>query len=149
MKYIYSNLAEGPAAGNNYKAASAVAGDLAYFYNGHNDLGQGWAFGAVLSNLGSKISYTDNADQKDYIPANLDLELLIQEYSISNQITFGVDVNKLLVPTPPADPATQQQLTEYRNKGVMSSWFSSFGDAPDGFSEEIKEFQVSLGAEYV
>ena len=73
LKYIYSNLAQGPAAGNNYKAASAVAGDLAYYYQGHNDLGQGWAFGAVLSNLGSKISYTDNADQKDYIPANLGL----------------------------------------------------------------------------
>ena len=80
LKYIYSNLAQGPAAGNNYKAASAVAGDLAYYYQGHNDLGQGWAFGAVLSNLGSKISYTDNADQKDYIPANLGLVLLIQEY---------------------------------------------------------------------
>src|SRR6187431_1045578 len=57
LKYIYSNLAEGPAAGNNYKAASAVAGDLAYHYNGRNEQGQGWAFGAVLSNLGSKISY--------------------------------------------------------------------------------------------
>ncbi|HET6723519.1 MAG TPA: PorV/PorQ family protein, partial [Chitinophagaceae bacterium] len=40
LKYIYSNLAQGPAAGNNYKAASAVAGDLAYFFNGHNDQGQ-------------------------------------------------------------------------------------------------------------
>jgi long-subunit fatty acid transport protein len=30
----------------------------------------------------------------------------------------------------------------------MSGWFSSFGEAPNGFSEELKEFQVSLGAEY-
>jgi hypothetical protein len=150
LKYIYSNLAEGPAAGNNYKAASAVAGDFAYYYNGQNDQGQGWAFGAVLSNLGSKISYTDNADQKDYIPANLGLgTTYTRKFNEQNQITFGVDLNKLLVPTPPADPATQQQLTDYRNKGVMSSWFSSFGDAPGGFSEEIKEFQASLGAEYM
>lgn len=149
LKYIYSNLAQGPAAGNNYKAASAVAGDLAYYYNGHNDLGQGWAFGAVLSNLGSKISYTDNADQKDYIPANLGLGTTYSRvFNAANSLTFGVDVNKLLVPTPPADPATAQQLEEYRSKSVISSWFSSFGDAPGGFSEEIKEFQLSIGAEY-
>ena len=149
LKYIYSNLAEGPAAGNNYKAASAVAGDLAYYYNGHNDLGQGWAFGAVMSNLGSKISYTDNADQKDYIPANLGLgTTYTRVFNSANSLMFGIDVNKLLVPTPPADPATPEQLTEYRSKGVMSSWFSSFADAPDGFSEEMKEFQISVGAEY-
>jgi hypothetical protein len=149
LKYIYSNLAQGPAAGNNYKAASAVAGDLAYYYQGHNDLGQGWAFGAVLSNLGSKISYTDNADQKDYIPANLGIGTTYKRvFNSANSLTFGVDLNKLLVPTPPADPATPQQLDDYRSKSVMSSWFSSFGDAPGGFSEEIKEFQLSLGAEY-
>ena len=150
LKYIYSNLAEGPAAGNNYKAASAVAGDLAYFYNGHNDQGQGWNFGAVLSNLGSKISYTDNADQKDYIPANLGLgTTYTRVFNSANKITFGVDLNKLLVPTPPADPATAQELADYRSKSVIGSWFSSFGDAPGGFSEEVKEFQVSLGAEYM
>jgi Type IX secretion system protein PorV len=149
LKYIYSNLAQGPAAGNNYKAASAVAGDIAYYYDGHNDLGQGWAFGAVMSNLGSKISYTDNADQKDYIPANLGIGTTYKRvFNSANSLTFGVDLNKLMVPTPPADPATQQQLTEYRSKGVMSSWFSSFADAPGGFSEEIKEFQLSIGAEY-
>ena len=149
LKYIYSNLAEGPAAGNNYKAASAVAGDLAWFYNGHNDQGQGWAFGAVMSNLGSKISYTDNADQKDYIPANLGIGTTYTRiFNSANKISFGVDLNKLLVPTPPADPATPQQLTDYRNKSVIGSWFSSFGDAPGGFSEEVKEFQASLGAEY-
>jgi hypothetical protein len=150
LKYIYSNLAEGPAAGNNYKAASAVAGDLAFYYTGHNDQGQGWAFGAVMSNLGSKISYTDNADQKDYIPANLGLgTTYTRVFNSANKLTFGVDLNKLLVPTPPADPATPDQLTAYRNKSVIGSWFSSFGDAPGGFSEEIKEFQASLGAEYM
>jgi len=148
LKYIYSNLAEGPVAGNNYKAASAVAGDLAYFYNGQNEQGQGWAFGAVLSNLGSKISYTDNADQKDYIPANLGLGTTYTRiFNEQNKLAFGVDINKLLVPTPPLNP-TAADLQEYRNKSVIGSWFSSFGDAPDGFSEEIKEFQVSLGAEY-
>jgi len=150
LKYIYSNLAQGPAAGNNYKAASAVAGDISYYYQGHNDLGQGWSFGAVMSNLGSKIAYTDNADQKDYIPANLGIGTAYTKvYNSANKLTFGIDLNKLLVPTPPADPATQAQLDAYRSKGVVSSWFSSFGDAPGGFSEELKEFQASIGAEYM
>jgi hypothetical protein len=150
LKYIYSNLAEGVAAGNNYKAASAVAGDISFFYTGQNDQGQGWNWGAVLSNLGSKIAYTDNADQKDYIPANLGIgTTYTRVFNSANKLTFGADLNKLLVPTPPADPATQQQLTEYRSKSVIGSWFSSFGDAPGGFSEEIKEFQASIGAEYM
>jgi hypothetical protein len=149
LKYIYSNLAEGPAAGNNYKAASTVAGDIAYYFSGLDDMGQGWAFGAVMSNLGGKISYTDNADQKDYIPANLGIgTTYTRAFNSANKITFGVDLNKLLVPTPPADPATPQQLDDYRSKSVVSSWFSSFGDAPGGTSEEIKEFQASIGAEY-
>jgi len=151
LKYIYSNLAGNvPATGQTYKAASAVAGDLAYHYNGRNDQGQGWAFGAVLSNLGSKISYTDNADQKDYIPANLGLgTTYTRKFNEQNQIQFGIDINKLLVPTPPADPATPQQLADYRSKSVIGGWFSSFGDAPGGFSEEMKEFQASIGAEYM
>lgn len=149
LKYIYSNLAGNvPTTGQSYKAASAVAGDIAYYYQGHNDLGQGWAFGAVLSNLGSKISYTDNADQKDYIPANLGLgTAYTRVFNEQNKITFGLDINKLLVPTPPVNP-TAQDLQDYRTKSVIGSWFSSFGDAPDGFSEELKEFQISLGAEY-
>lgn len=150
LKYIHSNLAEGPAAGNNYKAAGAVAGDISYFYQGHNELGQGWAVGAVMSNLGSKIAYTDNADQKDYIPANLGIGTTYTRVANSaNKFTIGLDLNKLLVPTPPADPVTQAQLDAYRSKSVVSSWFSSFGDAPGGFSEELKEFQASLGAEYL
>ncbi|MBL7750908.1 MAG: PorV/PorQ family protein, partial [Chitinophagaceae bacterium] len=48
----------------------------------------------------------------------------------------------------PESPASQQQIDDYYSKGVVGSWFSSFGDAPGGFGEEIKEFQVSVGAEY-
>ncbi len=150
LKYIYSNLADGAAAGSNYQAAKAVAGDISFYHHGHNAQGQGWAFGAVLSNLGSKIAYTDNADQKDYIPANLGIGATYTKVSnSSNKFTVGVDLNKLLVPTPPAFPATAQQITDYRNKSVVSSWFSSFADAPGGFGEEMKEFQASIGAEYI
>jgi Type IX secretion system protein PorV len=149
LKYIYSNLAGGAAVGNtSYKAGSAVAGDLTMYHSSQNSLGNGWAFGAALTNLGSKIAYTDNADQKDFIPANLGLGTTYTKvFDESNKITFGIDINKLLVPTPPAENDSAA-LANYRSKSVIGSWFSSFGDAPDGFSEEVREFQVSVGAEY-
>jgi len=149
LKYIYSNLAGGAATnGSNYKAGTAVAGDLGFYYEGKNDIGTGWAFGVALTNLGSKIAYTDNADQKDFIPANLGFGTTYTKvFDEQNKISFGVDVNKLLVPTPPAE-GDQAALDAYRQKGVVSSWFSSFGDAPGGFSEEMKEFQFSIGGEY-
>ncbi|HJW16665.1 MAG TPA: type IX secretion system outer membrane channel protein PorV [Flavisolibacter sp.] len=155
LKYIYSNLASGYSGnGNTYKAGSAVAGDIGLYYRGLTEAGQGWAFGLALTNLGSKISYTDNAEQKDFIPANFGIGTTYTKViDESNKITFGVDLNKLMVPTPPvpSNPPTQQDtinFNNYRTKSVVGSWFSSFGDAPGGMSEEIKEFQASLGAEY-
>ena len=149
LKYINSNLASGTFNGATYKPGSAVAADLGLYFNTHDEAGQGWAFGAALSNLGSKIGYTDNADQKDFIPANLALGTVYTKViDESNSVSFGVDVNKLLVPTPPAYDADPSEFEAYRKKSVVSSWFSSFSDAPDGFSEELKEFQISAGAEY-
>lgn len=152
LKYIYSNLAQGVA---GYKAGNSVAGDLGLYYAGHSELGEGWAFGAALTNLGAKIGYSDNADEKDFIPANLGVGTTYTKvFDESNKLSFGVDINKLLVPTPPQfvnDPPTGEdtaRLEAYRNKAVIGSWFSSFGDAPDGFSEELKEFQISTGLEY-
>lgn len=155
IKYINSALATGPAAGGgNYKAGSAVAADLGFYYNNTDELGDGWAFGAALQNLGSKIGYTDNTDQRDFIPSNLGLGTFYTKViDETNKISFGVDVNKLLVPTPPAvtgDPAVDNAAyTEYRRKSTVSSWVSSFGDAPGGMSEELREFSASLGAEYM
>jgi len=161
LKYIHSNLASGASSSaGTYKAGNSVAGDIGIYHNGQNTVGQGFAFGAAFTNLGAKISYTNNADAKDFIPANLGIggtyTAVMDE---SNKIMFGIDLNKLLVPTPPsfqdnpgADPtiddANAARAAEYRNKSVVGSWFSSFGDAPGGFSEEMKEFQVSAGAEY-
>lgn len=147
LKYINSNLASGfNAGGSTYKTGSSVAADLSFYHNGVKASGDGWSYGAVLSNLGSKISYTDNADAKDFIPANLGLGVnYTNKFNNNNSISFGLEVNKLLVPTPPSDSAG---LVNYRNKSVVGSWFSSFGDAPDGISEEMKEFTVGVGAEY-
>ncbi len=153
LRYINSNLAGGQAVnGVSYKAGNAVAGDLSLFHTSGNEDGSGWNWGATLSNLGSKISYTSDAQQKDYIPANLGLGAAYTKvFDESNKITFGVDINKLLVPTPPTLTNDQSidsaNLSNYRNKGVINSWFSSFGDA-GGFGNELKEFQASLGAEY-
>ncbi len=103
LRYINSNLAAGQEVdGTTYKTGHAVAGDLSFFYTGVNESGQGWNFGATLSNLGTKIGYTNDAKQKDYIPANIGIgtsyTAAIDE---ANKITFGLDINKLLVPTPP------------------------------------------------
>ncbi|MBK6937652.1 MAG: type IX secretion system outer membrane channel protein PorV [Chitinophagaceae bacterium] len=152
IKYINSNLAGGTSVGStSYKAGNSVAADLGYYHNGVGQSGTGLAWGAVLSNLGSKVSYTDNADAKDFIPANLGLGLnYTKQMNAENKLSLGLEVNKLLVPTPPdpADPDFANQVAEYRKKTVIGSWFSSLGDAPDGFAEEIKEFTISAGAEY-
>jgi hypothetical protein len=149
LKYINSNLTGGATSGSNtYKTGTAVAGDIAFYLDGKNTTGNGWAFGAAITNLGSKIAYTDNADQKDFIPANLGIgTTYTRKFNESNQITFGIDLNKLLVPTPP-DLNDATALANYRKKSVIGSWFSSFSDAPGGFSEEVKEFQLSFGTEY-
>jgi hypothetical protein len=66
LKYIYSNLAAGATSTiGTYKAGNAVAADLGLYYSGQSEEGDGWAFGTALTNLGAKISYTDNAEQKD------------------------------------------------------------------------------------
>ena len=151
LRYINSNLASGQSAsGSTYRTGSAIAGDLSIFHDGTagNTTGSGLNWGVTLSNLGSKISYTNDASEKDFIPANLGLGVAyVKTVDENNKVTFGLDINKLLVPTPPA-LGDSAGLVDYHNKGVVGSWFSSFGDAPDGFSEELREFQVSVGAEY-
>jgi hypothetical protein len=159
LRYINSNLA-----GNNtyngqaYKAGSSIAGDLSLFHTNIKEDGGGLSYGVVLSNLGSKISYTSDASQKDYIPANLGLGVAYTKvFDENSKLTFGLDINKLMVPTPPSLSSSSGgagtsgdslALVKYRSQGVVSSWFKSFGDAPDGFAEEMKEFQASIGAEY-
>ena len=150
LRFIYSNLGNGTFQGTPLKPGTAVAGDISFFYNGRNESGKGITAGAVMSNLGSKITYTQDVTAKDYIPANLGMGVMYHAIiDETSKISFGLDVNKLMVPTPPKrDSLTPQQIADYRNKNVVSSWFSSFGDAPGGFGEEMREFQVSVGAEY-
>jgi len=149
LRYINSNLAGTGAIGNTtYKAGTSIAGDLHFFYKGTNAAGNGFDYGATLSNLGQKISYTDDATQKDFIPANLGLGLAYNKvFDAENKITFALDLNKLLVPTPPVGVGTSSvdsaSLADYHSKGVVSSWFSSLGDGDD-----VKEISIAAGAEY-
>jgi hypothetical protein len=149
LRYIYSNLAGGAAVnGVSYQPGNAVAGDIGLYYQGINDEGNGWNFAAALTNLGSKIGYTDDPNQKDYIPANLALgAVYTKTFQEVHKVSFGLDINKLLVPTPPLAEDTAG-WTKYREMGVVESWFTSFADAPGGFSEELREFYFSFGAEY-
>lgn len=147
LRYIYSKLNNEVGSYNN-SSGRAVAADLGYYYNLRNSAGNGWSFGAALTNLGSKINYDENSDEKDFIPANLGLGGAYSKMiDKQNRISVALDINKLLVPTVPSN-ADSAAMVAYRNKSVIGSWFSSFGDAPGGFSEELREFQVGAGAEY-
>lgn len=149
LRYINSNIASGYSMdGYAYKTAHAVAGDVTLYYQGLDVNGAGWAAGLTLSNLGSKVSYSNNAVDQDYLPANLGLGASYTwRLDETGKLTLALDLNKLMVPTQPADKS-DSSMRVYRDKGVVSSWFSSFGDAPGGFSEELKEWQISSGAEY-
>ncbi|GAB2835533.1 MULTISPECIES: type IX secretion system outer membrane channel protein PorV [Ferruginibacter] len=150
LRYINSNLAKGQvgSSGPTYKAGNSVAGDIHYFHHGAKENGEGFNWGATLSNLGAKISYTNDATQKDFIPANLGIGgAYTKVFDEDNKITFALDLHKLLVPTPPAI-GDSAGIVKYHNKGVVSSWVSSLGDAPGGISEEIQEVNAALGIEY-
>jgi hypothetical protein len=152
LRYINSNLTLGAAAASGsisaYKAGQAVAADLSLTYKNVAANKEGWTFGFVLSNLGSKIGYTNDATQKEYIPANMGLGgNYTKVFDEQNKISFGLDLNKLLVPAPPplsntVDSATYAAaLQEYYSQSVVSSWFKSF----DG---QWNTVNASIGAEY-
>ena len=151
IRYINSNLASGNYGGQNYKAGSSVAGDVHLYHHGAKANGEGFNWGLTLSNLGSKIAYSSDATQKDYIPANLGFGLAYTKvFDEANKITFAVDLNKLLVPTPPVltgsnAGADSAAVVKYRDYSVASSWLKSFSG---GASDEIQEVNIAVGAEY-
>jgi hypothetical protein len=149
LRYINSALANAQIGGVAYKPGNAVAGDLGIYYVSNPEDLTGLSLGLAMTNMGSKISYTGDAAQRDFIPANMTLGAMYTIISNEvNRISLGMDIHKLMVPTPPllGDSAA---MINYRSKSVVGSWFSSFGDAPGGFSEEFKEFAFSLGGEFI
>jgi hypothetical protein len=144
LRYIHSNLT-GAFAQVDAKPANSVAVDLGLYYTKpiQGAKNSTLSIGAAISNIGAKVTYTDS-ENKDFIPTNLRLgTAYTTELDPYNKITFTLDFNKLLVPTPdPSNPGAD------RDKSLLSGIFGSFSDAPGGFSEEIKEIMTSAGVEY-
>lgn len=157
-KFLFSSLAPGQISGGiiiNNATSFATDVSLTYRkktkisnYNGY------WAFGMNISNLGAKVTYTDNND-KDFIPTNLGLGGMLRiDFDDYNTLAFCLDVNKLLVPSPwsienPKWDANNNDIADWREKTLFQGVFGSFNDAQAGFSEELKEFYYSIGLEYL
>ena len=152
-RYIYSNLTGGQMAGDiQTNAGKSFAADVAGFYTNKirflkkdSDL----SFGFNISNIGNKISYT-NVGERDFIPINLKLGSSINiNFDDYNSMSYSFDINKLLVPTPPLYNSENEIIAgKDPNVSVVSGIFQSFSDAPDGFSEELREINLSFGTEY-
>ena len=133
-------------------AANSLAADIGLYYQKPIDKEQEIAFGAFISNLGAKLSYSDANNNKEFLPSNLRLGgRYTNEIDEHNKISVMLDLNKLLVPTPKFRTYSVdgiQSLQEYNNISTMAGVFQSFSDAPGGMSEELQEIQLSAGAEY-
>ena len=129
--------------------AQSIAADLGLYYQNAVSKNEELALGAFISNLGAKLSYSDDNNNREFLPANLRIGArytnTIDDY---NKINVLLDFNKLLVPTPRFRSDSTQTLTDYNNIGVMAGALQSFTDAPGGLTEELQEVQISAGAEY-
>jgi len=172
-RYIRSNL-KIPDANSDSKPASTFAVDISGLYQSQEEAYENfngrWRAGFNFQNLGPKISYDNDQLNENFLPANLRLggsfDFIFDDY---NKVSLIGEVTKLLVPTPQkadapidsngdgdfTDPEDVSQVEQnainnekYRKISWTSGIFQSFGDAPDGFSEELKEFTWALGAEY-
>lgn len=163
VRWIYSDLTWDYT--SDTSPGSAFAADIAAYYQNYLNIGNRecqLGLGLNISNIGSKINFGGD-DNSEFIPTNMRLGaalmIPIDEY---NRFTIAADANKLLVPTYP----TEEQYKEAKDKEKYSDYqdyvqkkyydissikgiFKSFGDAPNGFKEELQEIQWSIGGEYV
>jgi hypothetical protein len=145
LRFIYSNLATGQSVnGVVIKPGTAAAADISAFYQKDIEVSDRDAkitAGISITNIGSKITYTESA-QRDFLPGNLGIGAgYIYHIDAYNQLTFALDVNKLLVPTPLPDGS-------HREVSLITGIMNSFNDAPGGGQEEFREIMYSAGAEY-
>ena len=157
IRWLYSDLRYDYS--EDASPASAVAADLACYYNNYINIGRRecqLGLGLNISNIGSKITYFGD-ERSNFLPANMrlgaSLMVPVDEY---NRFTIAADANKLLVPTVPKqnegeskEEYEQRVIDEYNNVSAISGIFKSFHDAPGGLKEELQEIQWSVGAEYV
>jgi hypothetical protein len=165
-RFISSNLKIQDAF-NDTRAAKSFAFDVAGFFQSEqtafNDFDGRYRIGFNFQNLGPKISYdstVSNEINANFLPAQMRLggsfDFIFDDY---NKITTSLEFSKLLVPTPQDSDlngdgtTTNAEIAEnnanYKKIGWVSGIFQSFGDAPGGFSEELKEITYSAAAEYL
>lgn len=163
LRYILSDLAYDDAySGESNTAASAFSVDLSGYYVtypmvGRNECQFSWGFD--ISNIGTKVSYDHGANYA-FLPTNLRLGTQFMfPLADYNTLAIGLDLNKLLVPTMPREKdfdmntiegqeAYEEAKDKWETMSPISGIFKSFSDAPGGFSEELKEINVSIGGEY-
>jgi len=155
-RFISSNL-EIPQLGNAVQDGNTFAVDIGGYYRGREKAYESfdgrWVGGFNISNIGPKIKY-DDAGQENFIPTNLGIgggfDFI---FDFDNVLSLRTEFNKLLVPTPQdfnGDGVIDaSDNDEYQKIGWFEGMFKSFGDAPDGISEELKEITWALGAEYI
>ena len=152
-RYIRSNL-QIPTGNNDATAANSIGVDISAFYQSeeiaYGDFDGRWRGGINISNIGPKIKY-DDSGQENFIPTNFKAGLGF-DFILDADNTVGVygEMNKLLVPTP-SDTNGDNRITnedDWYDESSIGAIFSSWSDAPGGFSEELKEITWSLGAEY-
>jgi hypothetical protein len=154
-RYLRSDL-KIQASNEDASAASTFAVDISGYYQSEeipfDDFDGRWRGGFNFSNIGPKFKY-DESGQENNLPTNLGLgagfDFILDQY---NKVGVTAEFNKLLVPTPQdfdGDGDIDQEDNEvYQDISFFSGIFKSFGDAPDGVSEELKEVTWALGLEY-
>lgn len=157
LRFVRSDITGGGSlGGQDYNAGVSFAADLSMYYQRDieiDDKPAQYAWGVCLSNLGTKITYTDNTE-KQFIPANMRVGgRITMDMDDYNNISLALDLNKLLVPSPLKSVIDNNtgDTTYYGKEPPNSlplSWIQSFYDAPGGFKEEIHEIMYSIGAEY-
>lgn len=171
-RYINSNL-KVATDNNDASSSGSFAVDVAGFYQSeelaYSDFNGRWRGGFNFQNMGPKMSYDNDDINANFLPANMRLgggfDFILDEY---NTIAVNLEITKLMVPTPQVSydgdgyqgtdmngdgivDKTDSDLAkdEYKSIGWFEGMFQSFTDAPDGFSEELKEVTYSIGSEYI
>lgn len=154
LRYIYSNLTGGISAGSSTThPGNAVAGDFSLYYTKNFQMAgkeSNYSFGFQVSNVGNKISYADDS-QSNFLPTNLRIgNTLTHNFDDFNSLMLGLDLNKLLVPTPPITSSNGDTIYAGmdNNVSVPTGMWQSFYDAPGGLQEELREINFSIGLEY-
>lgn len=149
-RFITSNLTAGYI-GTDAKTANSVAADIGAYYTKELKGAKTsyLSLGATITNIGAKLTYTDE-NNKDFLPTNLRIgSAYKREIDAYNSLTFTIDFNKLMVPTPPIrDENGDIVAGKDPDRPLLSGMFGSFADAPGGAKEEFQEVMTSIGLEY-